>query len=614
MRKLLAIALLISGTLFMVSCGEDDTTAPTFDDPTVSITSAPSSVDNGSTGNTVVFAVTVDADLTLTDEDLTLTASTNLTNAAAVLDGTTVTVTFDATTTAGAASIRLSVEDSEGGSANETAVFTVNEIGDNSISISLIPATANIAFQADLAAVPYQVDGLDGITAFTVSVNGGTAADFAAVTGDDLSTSPTSIGGSTSTFTVPWATLIALGGNVGANAIVFEATDADGDTDQFTHTLTVGSPEVVVVDANISETASWTSDKVYELATRVTVLDGGTLNIEAGTVIKGRAGQGESSTALLVARGGTINATGTADAPIIFTSVSDQLTPGQIVSPNLEADVTGLWGGVIILGNDLISVSAGTENQVDGIPPSDTNGLYGGSAADDNSGTFRYVSIRHAGTDIGDGDEINGLTLGAVGAATDIAWIEIVANKDDGIEWFGGSVSINGALVWNNGDDALDTDEAWNGDLTEFIVVNPGKSGFELDGPEGEYINATKPNHTFSNGTVYIPAAADFTIDFDDESNVNMSDIYFYGYPDTSPAGVEEYNNMISFAGSTSSASGFEYTFPSGAAYTAAEVFLDIPGAELTTVAANANTVGPDATNFGWTFAGASGALAGIGL
>ena len=448
---------------------------------------------------------------------------------------------------------------------------------------------------------------MDGIISFELSVNGADAIDFAAVTGDDLSGNPTGISG---TFTVDFATLQALGVNVGANALEFTTEDADGDTDSFTHTLTVSSPATVVVDANITGTVSWTADNVYELATRVTVLDGATLNIEAGTVIKGRAGQGESSTALLVARGGTINATGTAMAPIIFTSVSDQIVPGQIVSPNLDPDVTGLWGGVIILGNDFISVSAGTENQIDGIPPSDTNGLYGGDDASDNSGTFRYVSIRHAGTDIGDGDEINGLTLGAVGAATDIAWIEIVANKDDGIEWFGGSVGITGALVWNNGDDALDTDEAWNGDLEEFIVVNPGKSGFELDGPEGAYINATKPNHTFNNGTVYIPAAADFTIDFDDESNVNMSNIYFFGYE--SAAGVDEYSNMIGFAGSTSSVATFEYTLPSDIAV--GDVFTDIPDSALTAVEANANTVGPDATNFGWTFAGASGALAGIGL
>jgi hypothetical protein len=91
----------------------------------------------------------------------------------------------------------------------------------------------------------------------------------------------------------------------------------------------------------------------------------------------------------------------------------------------------------------------------------------------DNSGVFKYVSIRHGGTSIGSGNEINGLTLGGVGSETVIKNIEIVANADDGIEWFGGTVSITGAIIWNCFDDALDTDQAWNGTVSNFIVVTP---------------------------------------------------------------------------------------------------------------------------------------------
>jgi len=624
MKKLLALTALVAGTLFVVSCGDDDGDAVSFDQPSVTAGSVGDQA-FGATDGTVSFTITLDADLSAA-ADWTLT-STGI--AGATIGGETsgtisasgsVDVAIDAGTTPGGATITLTVtnpsQDPAGLSANATASFNVLPEGDEPAAISMIPSTATIAFGSDLADVPYQVDAADGLATFTVSVNGAEAVDFSAVTGDDLSANPTSISGN---FTVDFETLQALGANVGANSLEFVAEDVDGSSDGFTHTLTIEAPATVVVDGNITGTVSWTSENVYELATRVTVVSGATLNIEAGTVIKGRAGQGESSTALLVARGGSINAAGTASAPIIFTSVSDQLVPGQLVSPNLEADVTGLWGGVILLGDDYISVSGSTENQVDGIPPSDTNGLYGGTNADHNIGTFTYVSIRYAGTDIGDGDEINGLTLGGVGASSTVNWIEVVANKDDGVEWFGGSVSSNGILIWNNGDDALDTDQAWNGDVTEFIIVNPGKSGFELDGPEGSYYNTTKPNFSFSNGTVYNPAAADFTIDFDANTNTEMSNIYFYGFPETSPATVAEYAEMlageiVTGVASTSSVSGFQYTLNASADYAAADIFVGIPAAQLTEVAENANTVGPDATDFGWTFAGASGALSSIGL
>ncbi len=597
MRNLLAIATLITGTLFVVSCSDDD--APVdLDAPVVTAPSA-SSAQVG-TDVTIDFPYTAAAGFTSSAlSGVTGGTATVTTDGTAGATSGTITVTFSATTV-GAGSVTLTVTDAEGDTGNATGVVTIS--ASDVPEIEDIPATASIEAEMELSVdATINMEDLPGT--LNITKNGDAFGTEIAITTD----------GQTVTFAYT-PTIDEANTNL---TFVFTAEDSDGDTDEVTHVLTVTAPDfpTVVVDENISTDVTWTAGNIYELATRVTVVSGGSLTIEPGTVIKGQLGQGEASTALLVARGGSINAVGTADDPIIFTSVTDELIPGQIVSPNLEGDVTGLWGGVIILGNDLISVSAGTENQIDGIPPSDTNGLYGGSDDTDDSGDFSYVSIRHAGTDIGDGDEINGLTLGAVGAATTISWVEIVANKDDGIEWFGGSVDMTGALVWNNGDDALDSDEAWNGDLTNFLVVNPGKSAFELDGPEGAYINAAKPNHTFSDGLVYIPSAADWTLDVDENSNVNLSDIYFYGYPTTDPAGTQDYAAMIAFANSTSSLTSCEYTFPAGVTYTEADVFAGIPDAELTAVDANANMVGPtDATGFEWTFAYQSGALSSIGL
>ena len=163
-------------------------------------------------------------------------------------------------------------------------------------------------------------------------------------------------------------------------------------------------------------------------------------------------------------------------------------------------------------------------SQIEGIPPSDQNGLYGGDNATDNSGVIKYVSIRHGGANIGEGNEINGLTLGGVGSGTVIENVEIVSNQDDGIEWFGGTVNVKNAIVWNTGDDAIDTDQSWAGTLDNFIIVNPGDECFELDGPEGSMEAA----HTIKNGSVHA-GDAEGLADLDDNSLVNMMNIYFFG-------------------------------------------------------------------------------------
>lgn len=289
-----------------------------------------------------------------------------------------------------------------------------------------------------------------------------------------------------------------------------------------------------IITENITSNTTWTKDKVYQLAGRITVVEGTTLTIEAGTIIKGEAGTGPNATALLVARGGMLMAEGTADAPIIFTSVADEITPAQVAtgdfkSPNLDPDINGLWGGVLILGKAKVSASndAGdvTEVQIEGIPTSDPNGLYGGNNDTDNSGVIKYISIRHGGANIGSGNEINGLTLGGVGSATVIENVEIVANQDDGIEWFGGTVSIKNAVVWNTGDDAIDADQSWAGTLDNFVVVAPGDHNFELDGPEGTYA----AGYTIKNG--YIIANTEDRksgdlINTDDNTIVSLENLY----------------------------------------------------------------------------------------
>ena len=448
---------------------------------------------------------------------------------------------------------------------------------------------------------------------FSATVPGGFNSSSVTATGGSATvTSDLTAGATSGTIGVDFT----ADNTAGAGSVTLLVTDGNAQGSAATAVLNITAEEsTVTVTDNIASDVTWTADKEYILAGRITVLDGATLTIEPGTLIKGEAGTGANATALLVARGGKLMAEGTAAAPIIFTSVADNITSAQIaggdfISPNLDESINGLWGGVLVLGYAEISASA-DEVQIEGIPTTDTNGLYGGDNDADDSGIISYVSIRHGGTNIGAGNEINGLTLGAVGSTTSISNVEIVANQDDGIEWFGGSANITNALVWNVGDDAIDTDQAWNGVLDDFIVVNPVGSCFELDGPEGDddayFMSDRDPlNHNLKNGTIYVgnsPSAADF----DDDTNVDMEAVYFFGFDDD-----ENSQEVQGFAGmANGTMTNIEVT--AGAGFTAAEIFVDVPGANYTEVAEGSNSVGSTA-DYSWTWASQSGALAGIGL
>lgn len=221
----------------------------------------------------------------------------------------------------------------------------------------------------------------------------------------------------------------------------------------------------------------WTSDKEYLLSGFVFVNDGQTLTIEAGTVIRAETGQGSQASALIIARGGRIIAEGTSADPIIFTVENDDL------QGSIPAEARGLWGGLVILGNAPVNKQSG-EDLIEGIPVSEPRGIYGGPDPDDNSGILRYVSIRHGGTNIGEGNEINGLTLGGVGRQTIVEYVEVIANEDDGVEIFGGTVNCRNMVVSYCGDDAFDIDQGYRGKCQFLLgICNAGSDkGIEISG------------------------------------------------------------------------------------------------------------------------------------
>ncbi|MBE0641751.1 MAG: hypothetical protein IH599_06925 [Bacteroidales bacterium] len=394
----------------------------------------------------------------------------------------------------------------------------------------------------------------------------------------------------------PFALLLALGLSI---SLVSCNADDDPVTDDPTPSGNV------IVNQNITTNTTWTSDKVYQLAGRIAVVSGATLTIEPGTIIKGEAGTGANATALLIARGGRLIAEGNASAPIIFTSVADEIKPADIAagnfgSPNLDPDINGLWGGVIVLGKARISASNTSgdlsEVQIEGIPTSDPNGLYGGNDDADNSGVIKFISIRHGGTNIGSGNEINGLSLGGVGSGTVIEGVEIVANQDDGIEWFGGTVNVKNVVVWNVGDDGIDTDQSWAGTLENFVVITPAGHCFELDGPEGSY----QAGHTIKMGTIVASdedRQSEDLINVDANSIVDLQNLYFTGIADGQKI------NRVTAAGVTFTA----ITLDVPADSLANHVNGAVPGGVTAGGTSQANT-----SVLGWTWAAKAGKLSGI--
>ncbi len=224
----------------------------------------------------------------------------------------------------------------------------------------------------------------------------------------------------------------------------------------------------------ITQNVTLDASVTYTLAGVVEVKSGATLTIPAGTTIKAKAGLTAFSQYILVEQGGKIIAEGTAEKPIRFTSGA--------ASPK-----AGDWGGLIINGYAPISgASAGSTaaTEIDNSKP------YGGTKADDDSGVLKYVILEYTGAKSSGTIEHNGLTLDGVGSKTVIENIYVPYTGDDGIEFFGGTVSVKNILVVNSEDDMFDNTQGWSGTLDNgygiwlagFTTDETDPSGIESDG------------------------------------------------------------------------------------------------------------------------------------
>jgi hypothetical protein len=215
--------------------------------------------------------------------------------------------------------------------------------------------------------------------------------------------------------------------------------------------------------------------------------DGPVLTIEAGATLAWQT----SKDFMIINRGSQIFAVGTPDAPITFTSTSD--VDGSVGPEDVQQ-----WGGVVINGFGVTNKCAytGTRGE-DGfalagechVAAEGAAGLdesfYGGDNDADGSGRLEYVRVKHTGATVGNGDELNGITFGAVGSNTIVSNLEVYSTYDDGIETFGGNFDVNNFVAVYVRDDSLDLDEGWIGTINNALLIQSETDGnqcIESDG------------------------------------------------------------------------------------------------------------------------------------
>jgi len=275
-----------------------------------------------------------------------------------------------------------------------------------------------------------------------------------------------------------------------------------------------GSAGEVTVESDITTNTTWTADNSYLIRGFIHVTNNATLTIQPGTVIKGDFATLGSS--LFILRGAKIQAVGTPELPIVFTS-----------SQPVGSRAPGDWGGLIIVGNGIINRAAEVELEGTGTGGSNTRVLYnGGNSNDDNSGELKYVRVEYAGFAPSTNQELNSFTFAALGRGTKLSYLQAIAGLDDSVEWFGGAADADHLVSYESGDDHFDMSEGYVGRVQFAIafqstLLSPSRpsaggtstdpQGIENDGCQAP-AQATPCTAGFDATPFTVPLVANFTL------------------------------------------------------------------------------------------------------
>ncbi len=264
-------------------------------------------------------------------------------------------------------------------------------------------------------------------------------------------------------------------------AVVLAAAMAWSGQTVFTQDAVSCADNVCIVTGSIMNDVTFTADNIYVLSGAVFVEEPARLTIEAGTTI---LGESATNGTLVIAQGAQILANGTAEAPIVMSSDQEEGMRNR-----------GDWGGLIINGRAPLNIEGG-EGEGEG----DT-GTYGGDDPMDDSGHLYYVRVEFAGTEFSPDNELNGIAFQGVGDRTEVDHVMVKFNKDDGVEFFGGTVEVKHVICFGIADDSFDWTDGWQGKgqfLIGLQVGDDADQGIEADNNADN--NNLEPR---SNPTIY---------------------------------------------------------------------------------------------------------------
>jgi hypothetical protein len=262
----------------------------------------------------------------------------------------------------------------------------------------------------------------------------------------------------------------------------------------------IGNLNSGTMNGNLDEDYTLNSNQIYNLNGSFIIESGATLTVPAGTRVQ--ALNGGTSVYIAVLKGGKINVEGTESNPVNMSSASGE---------------AGDWGGLTICGDATTTAGVNAEAEVGGF-------IYGGSNDADSSGAINYLIIKGTGAQINSESQYNGISFYGVGSGTIISNIAVINGSDDGVEFFGGTVSATNLFLENNEDDSVDWTEGWNGTITNTYITHTN-TGFSTVF-EGDKDNG---NPKFDNITA-VSTVGGTALQFKKQSGATITGLSLTGY------------------------------------------------------------------------------------
>ena len=287
-----------------------------------------------------------------------------------------------------------------------------------------------------------------------------------------------------------------------ASVVTFTSCDDDTPTPDPT-------PEVIenlengIMDGTLEEDYTLSASMSYNLTGSFIVSDGVTLTIPAGTNII--ADNGGTDVYIAVLMGGKIMINGSSSSPVVMSS------------PNANP---GDWGGLTLCGKAVTTAGENATAEVGGF-------IYGGNDDGDSSGSITYLVIKGTGAQIDEESQYNGVSFYAVGSGTTVNNVAVINGSDDGVEFFGGTVSVTNLFLQNNEDDAIDWTEGWSGTVNNAYIEHTIE-GFST-ALEGDKDNM---NPKINNLTA-VSTTGGIALQFKKESGMTITGLSLSGYSTT---------------------------------------------------------------------------------